>query len=354
VGAPPLGARRHALPLVQPEQAEPRPRREGAGRAPGAGAARAPVGRARPELPPRQRGGPRLRDGRGPPPQPPARLLLGDRVRRPRAVARAPRLRSDDAGLQRLHAAHRPPGPGAGARGDVDRRHGDGDVGGPRHRGRPEGAGPHGRGRGGHHGALRHRARVDPLPAHGLSRDGRGPPAPGIRGGDDRAVPGVPHGRRLAHDHDADRRALRAALRGARPGGPGDRPALPDQPRPRAAPRDARSGAGGAHATVAERGAPRAAAGRGRHRGPGADRRPGRDGPADQGQRDAPADAPPRHPRPHDGRAPGAVREERPAPRRPPPRVGEHTIDVLGELGFGAVEMGELRQQGVVDWPLPD
>jgi crotonobetainyl-CoA:carnitine CoA-transferase CaiB-like acyl-CoA transferase len=46
--------------------------------------------------------------------------------------------------------------------------------------------------------------------------------------------------------------------------------------------------------------------------------------------------------------------EERPAPRRPPPRVGEHTIDVLGELGFGAVEMGELRQQGVVDWPLPD
>ena len=46
--------------------------------------------------------------------------------------------------------------------------------------------------------------------------------------------------------------------------------------------------------------------------------------------------------------------EERPAPRRPPPRVGEHTIDVLGELGFGAVEMGELRAQGVVDWPLPE
>jgi crotonobetainyl-CoA:carnitine CoA-transferase CaiB-like acyl-CoA transferase len=45
--------------------------------------------------------------------------------------------------------------------------------------------------------------------------------------------------------------------------------------------------------------------------------------------------------------------EERPAPRRPPPRVGEHTIDVLGELGFGAVEMGELRAAGAVDWPLP-
>jgi crotonobetainyl-CoA:carnitine CoA-transferase CaiB-like acyl-CoA transferase len=45
--------------------------------------------------------------------------------------------------------------------------------------------------------------------------------------------------------------------------------------------------------------------------------------------------------------------EERPGPRRPPPRVGEHTVDVLGELGFGAAEMGELRAQGVVDWPLP-
>jgi formyl-CoA transferase/CoA:oxalate CoA-transferase len=44
---------------------------------------------------------------------------------------------------------------------------------------------------------------------------------------------------------------------------------------------------------------------------------------------------------------------ERPGPRRPPPRVGEHTVDVLGELGLGAVEMGELRAQGVVDWPLP-
>ena len=46
--------------------------------------------------------------------------------------------------------------------------------------------------------------------------------------------------------------------------------------------------------------------------------------------------------------------DERPAPRRPPPRVGEHTVDILGELGFGAVEMGELRVQGAVDWPLPE
>jgi crotonobetainyl-CoA:carnitine CoA-transferase CaiB-like acyl-CoA transferase len=45
--------------------------------------------------------------------------------------------------------------------------------------------------------------------------------------------------------------------------------------------------------------------------------------------------------------------DARPAPRRPPPRVGEHTIDVLGELGLGGAEMGALRAQGVVDWPEP-
>ena len=45
--------------------------------------------------------------------------------------------------------------------------------------------------------------------------------------------------------------------------------------------------------------------------------------------------------------------DQRLAPRRPPPRVGEHTIDVLGELGFGSGEMGELKAQGVVDWPAP-
>jgi len=43
--------------------------------------------------------------------------------------------------------------------------------------------------------------------------------------------------------------------------------------------------------------------------------------------------------------------EARPGPRRPPPRVGEHTVDVLGELGFGGAEMGDLRRAGVVDWP---
>jgi crotonobetainyl-CoA:carnitine CoA-transferase CaiB-like acyl-CoA transferase len=48
---------------------------------------------------------------------------------------------------------------------------------------------------------------------------------------------------------------------------------------------------------------------------------------------------------------PARFGEERPSPRRPPPRVGEHTVDVLGELGLGAIEMGELRAQRVVDWP---
>jgi crotonobetainyl-CoA:carnitine CoA-transferase CaiB-like acyl-CoA transferase len=45
--------------------------------------------------------------------------------------------------------------------------------------------------------------------------------------------------------------------------------------------------------------------------------------------------------------------EARPEVRHPPPRVGEHTLDVLGELGLGALEMGELRAAGVVDWPSP-
>jgi formyl-CoA transferase/CoA:oxalate CoA-transferase len=45
--------------------------------------------------------------------------------------------------------------------------------------------------------------------------------------------------------------------------------------------------------------------------------------------------------------------DARPAPRRPPPRVGEHTVDVLGELGLGGGEMAELRAQGAVDWPAP-
>ena len=39
----------------------------------------------------------------------------------------------------------------------------------------------------------------------------------------------------------------------------------------------------------------------------------------------------------------------RPAPRRPPPRVGEHTCEVLGALGFEAAEIEALRARGVVD-----
>jgi crotonobetainyl-CoA:carnitine CoA-transferase CaiB-like acyl-CoA transferase len=51
---------------------------------------------------------------------------------------------------------------------------------------------------------------------------------------------------------------------------------------------------------------------------------------------------------------PVRLEDVRPGPRRPPPRVGEHTVDVLGELGLGAEEMGELRARGVVDWPDPE
>ena len=34
--------------------------------------------------------------------------------------------------------------------------------------------------------------------------------------------------------------------------------------------------------------------------------------------------------------------------RRPAPRLGEHTAEVLGELGLGAAELARLRAEGVV------
>lgn len=38
----------------------------------------------------------------------------------------------------------------------------------------------------------------------------------------------------------------------------------------------------------------------------------------------------------------------RPAPRRPPPRIGEHTTEILAELGFTDAEIEALRARGVV------
>lgn len=38
-------------------------------------------------------------------------------------------------------------------------------------------------------------------------------------------------------------------------------------------------------------------------------------------------------------------------PRRPPPAVGEHTLEVLGELGFGRSEIEALRRDGALDTP---
>jgi CoA:oxalate CoA-transferase len=34
--------------------------------------------------------------------------------------------------------------------------------------------------------------------------------------------------------------------------------------------------------------------------------------------------------------------------RRPAPELGEHNVEVLGELGFSATEIDQLRERGVV------
>lgn len=42
------------------------------------------------------------------------------------------------------------------------------------------------------------------------------------------------------------------------------------------------------------------------------------------------------------------------APRRAPPRLGEHTAEVLAEIGYSAAEVTALRQTGVVGFETPD
>lgn len=40
--------------------------------------------------------------------------------------------------------------------------------------------------------------------------------------------------------------------------------------------------------------------------------------------------------------------ESEPGIRTPPPILGEHTDEVLGELGYSGEEIGRLRREGVV------
>ena len=99
--------------------------------------------------------------GAGAPDQSAPRVLLHHRVRDGGAVPRSPGLRSADAGLQRHHVGHRSSGSTARARARLPRRHGDGHVGGDGYHGRAHGARAHGPRRARHDGALRHRGRVD-------------------------------------------------------------------------------------------------------------------------------------------------------------------------------------------------
>src|SRR5947207_1474991 len=129
----------------------------------------------------------------------------------------------------------------------------------------------------------------------------------GARGhGDDRALPGLPHGGRLRDGRRRIGRALPPARRSARRAAARGRRALHGQPLARPAPRGARRGAVGDHARAQDRRPPRAPPGR---------RRPERADPHGGRRAGGAADALERHARL--GAAP--ARRRLPEPRAPDP-----------------------------------
>ena len=229
--APPARFRHGLLPVLQPQQGEPRPRPEGAGGEGDRPPPREDRRRRHRELRPRHDGAARVRVGRALRAQPAARVLRaeGFSLGPLREAPRHGRGRPDD-GRPRLHDG--PPRP-AVARRNVRHRHHGRHV--RRHRDPPraQGARRDGEGLEGEERALRDDG-LSHGPAHGLcGAHGR---ARAADGGARLGVVRVPrlHGQgrpaRLRGPHL--RQALGAFLRGLRPPGPPCRPPPAHEQRP--------------------------------------------------------------------------------------------------------------------------
>ena len=267
-----------------------------------------------------------------------------------------PGLRPDDAGLQRFHAPHGAPGPGArrapaprwstwapgcGRRSPSWPRSASGTVPAKGARSPRRSSTP--------------RSRGSPTSSWATWRPARCPQPQGSGAAmivPYQAFPTADGWLMITTPTDALFGRLCEALGRA---GAGGRPAVPHQPRPRPAPRDAGPGAGGADAAAAPRrrsssacappASPRRRSRRSTRWRP--TRRPRR------ARCSCPRRA--RHPRPHDGRAPRAVRRRAPGVPGGPRRAWASTRSTSSaSWGSAPSRWASSAAQGVVDWPLPE